>query len=119
MRVIVCGGRDYLDKPRVFAVLDKLHSEAGIDLIIQGGARGADSLASDWASTNGVPQDQYDADWDGYGGFAGPKRNKAMLDEGNPDLVIAFPGNAGTRNMIRQARKAGVEVVEIAHPLTA
>jgi hypothetical protein len=114
MRVIVCGGRDYSDRDRAFAVLDKLDSEAGIDRMIQGGARGADRLAKEWAYFQNVPCDQYDADWEAFGNLAGPKRNKAMLDEGNPDLVIAFPGGAGTRNMIRQARKAGVEVIEIA-----
>jgi hypothetical protein len=113
-RVLVCGGRDYADKARVYAVLDKFHAEAGIDLIIEGGARGADQWGEFWAVERDVPFDRYEADWEAFGSFAGPKRNKAMLDEGNPDLVIAFPGGAGTRNMIRQARKAGVEVVEIA-----
>lgn len=114
MRVLVCGGRNYQDHERVRAVLNKLHDEAGISLIIQGGARGADELAFGWARANGVPEDQYDADWEAFGSMAGPMRNKAMLDEGKPDLVIAFPGGAGTRNMIKQARKAGVEVIEIA-----
>ena len=36
-----------------------------------------------------------------------------MLMEGKPDLVVAFPGGAGTANMIKQARKAGVEVIEV------
>jgi hypothetical protein len=27
-----------------------------------------------------------------------------MLDEGKPDLVVAFPGGRGTANMIKQAR---------------
>jgi hypothetical protein len=113
-RVLVCGGRDYADEARVFAVLDKFHAEAGIDLIIEGGARGADHLAADWAFQRGVNRDRYNADWEAYGRMAGGIRNKQMLDEGNPDLVIAFPGGSGTRNMIRQARKAGVEVIEIA-----
>lgn len=112
-RVLVCGGRDYHDAERIFAVLKKYHEEAGIDFLIEGGARGADSLAKRWADEHGIPGDTYYADWEAFGNLAGPKRNKAMLDEGNPDLVIAFPGGSGTRNMIRQARKAGVEVVEI------
>jgi hypothetical protein len=37
-----------------------------------------------------------------------------MLDEGKPDLVIAFPGGRGTADMVKKARRAGVEVVEIA-----
>lgn len=32
---------------------------------------------------------------------------------GGPDLVLAFPGGAGTANMVSQARKAGVAVKEI------
>lgn len=112
-RVLVCGGRDYRDTARVFAVLGKLHREAGIDILIQGAARGTDSLASHWADTFGVPQEAYPADWEAHGTFAGPMRNKVMLEEGKPDLVIAFPGGAGTRDMVRKARKAGIDVVEI------
>jgi hypothetical protein len=33
-----------------------------------------------------------------------------MLDEGKPDLVIRFPGNRGTANMLSQERAAGVKV---------
>jgi ABC-type Fe3+-hydroxamate transport system substrate-binding protein len=113
-RVLVCGGRDYSDVHRVEAVLSKLHDEAGIDLIIQGGARGADLMAHLWAGRNGVPSDTFEADWENQGSFAGPTRNKRMLDEGKPDLVVAFPGNRGTADMVRKARKAGVPVVEIA-----
>jgi len=35
-----------------------------------------------------------------------------MLEWG-PDLVIAFPGGRGTADMVRQARIAGVKVIEI------
>lgn len=113
-RVLVCGGRAYGDRTRVFAVLDKYHAEAGIDLLIDGAARGADQLANEWAVSAGVSTLRYPADWDAHGSFAGPMRNRVMLEDGNPDLVIAFPGGAGTRDMVRKARKAGVEVIEIA-----
>ena len=36
-----------------------------------------------------------------------------MLDEGKPDLVIAFPGGKGTADMARRAREAGIEVIEV------
>lgn len=115
MRVLVCGGRDYADRARVFVVLDKLHAEAGVDLIIEGGARGADSLAREWAMAHhDVASETYPADWENQGSFAGPARNQRMLDEGRPDLVIAFPGGKGTEDMKRKARRAGVEVVEVA-----
>ena len=116
MRVLVCGGRNYDDSRRVYAVLDKLHAEAGIDCIIEGGARGADALARSWAEhPYGCGNiETYEADWDHHGKFAGPMRNSRMLDEGRPDLVISFPGGRGTADMVRKARKAGVEVIEIA-----
>lgn len=114
MRALVCGGRNYQDRERVYAVLDKLHADAGIDAIIQGGARGADSLASDWADTHAVRNQQFDADWENQGSFAGPARNQRMLDEGNPDVVIAFPGGRGTANMVEKAKRRGVKVIEIA-----
>jgi hypothetical protein len=80
-------------------------------VIINGKAKGADNLASDWAIVNWVPYEEYPANWSKYGRGAGPVRNKQMLDAGI-DLVLAFPvGEArGTRNMIDIAQKAGVEV---------
>ena len=44
---------------------------------------------------------------------AGPLRNQRMLDEGKPDLVVAFPGGGGTKDMVRRAVKAGVSVHEV------
>lgn len=114
-RVLVCGGRNYHDQERAYAVLDKMHVEAGISAIIEGGARGADHIAMSWAFERHVACERFDADWENQGSFAGPARNKRMLDEGKPDLVIAFPGGRGTADMVRKARRAGVEVVEIAH----
>jgi hypothetical protein len=40
-------------------------------------------------------------------------RNQQMLDEGRPTLVVAFPGGRGTADMMRRARVAGIEVIEI------
>jgi len=114
MRVLVCGGRDYTDAFRVSAVLDKLHSEAGISILIEGGANGADTCARKWAGRNKVQVWTFAADWEAHGNFAGPMRNSRMIAEGEPELCVAFPGGRGTGDMMRKARKAGVEVVEIA-----
>lgn len=114
-RVLVCGGRNYRDIGRVGAVLGKYHQSVGIEVLIEGGAYGADRLAREWAQALGINIETYEADWENQGSFAGPARNKRMLDEGKPDLVIAFPGGRGTADLVRKARKAGVEVVEISH----
>lgn len=121
MRVLVCGGRDYADYERLCAVLDKLHAEAGIDVVIHGAYRGADTLADAWATSRGVRPEPYEVtseEWAEFGSFAGPRRNKRMLTEGHPNVVVAFPTpgarNKGTKGMMALARKAGVQVVEIA-----
>jgi hypothetical protein len=36
-----------------------------------------------------------------------------MLDEGKPDLVVAFPGGGGTKDMVRRAVKAGLSIHEV------
>jgi len=106
VRVLVCGGREFWDRHRVFQVLDAL--DPAPSQIIQGGAVGADSLAAEWASERSVPYRTFEADWETHKRKAGPIRNKQMLDEGKPDLVVAFPGARGTANMIRQAKAAGI-----------
>ena len=50
------------------------------------------------------------ADWDQFGRWTGPKRNKEMLERYGPDLVLAFEGGKGTADMVKQAQAAGVAV---------
>lgn len=107
-KVLVCGGRDYGEADKVEEVLSALDPS----LIIEGGARGADSLARLWATKNGVHVCTVNALWDFYGKRAGHIRNSVMLSL-NPDLVVALPGGRGTANMVAQAREAGIEVLEV------
>lgn len=111
LRVLVCGGRKFFDAELVNHTLDSLN----ISHLIEGGAKGADKLAYTWAYYNLPAKDrsQYPAKWKEFGKGAGYIRNEQMLKEGKPDLVVAFPGNKGTEDMISKARKAGVKVMEI------
>lgn len=111
-KVIVCGGRDFKYKDTVYFYLDQMYKSSGGFSIIEGGARGVDRLAREWATERGVPYLTVDADWEKFGRSAGPIRNAAMLDL-EPDYVIAFPGGLGTKNMCQQARKKGVQVIEV------
>ncbi len=108
MKVLVCGDRTFEDKNLMWNVLDK-HS---ITEIIEGEAKGADTLARLYGEENNIPVKKFPADWDKFSNAAGPIRNKQMLDEGKPELVIAFlaENSKGTENMIAQAWKAGVTV---------
>lgn len=121
MRVLVCGGRDYGKNPDgsineiemdfLFNFLTELLLKHPDMVVIQGEARGADKLAKNWAEFMNVPVVSFPADWDRYGRNAGPVRNLQMIQEGRPDLVVAFKGGAGTRNMIKQATLYEIEVI--------
>lgn len=112
MKVIVCGGREYDDEQRAFSVLDERHAEVPFTLVIQGNARGADTLGRMWAEARCIPCLCVPANWDRDGRAAGPIRNRKMLDC-KPHLVIAFPGGRGTANMVKQAKDADVPVLQI------
>lgn len=111
--VLVCGGRDYTNEKMAFAILDAAHAANPIIEVIHGAATGADMLAAAWAAKRGVPERAFPADWETHGKAAGPIRNRQMLDQGKPHIVIAFPGGRGTRNMIEQAEGANVPVARI------
>lgn len=110
MRVIVCGGRDYADVECLFRHLDAFHKAQGVSCVISGAARGADTLGEAWANARGVAVARFPANWELHGKSAGPIRNAQMLAEGRADAVYAFPGGAGTANMVAQAKAAGVPV---------
>jgi hypothetical protein len=117
-RVLVCGGRSYEDRSRVFHVLDKALRAATlaerIFVLIHGNARGADKLSHEWATARQVDDVRvYPADWNTHRKAAGPIRNKLMLTDGQPHVIIAFKGGNGTADMIRQGKKAGVPVYEV------
>lgn len=123
-RVLVCGGRDYgtrvteegytvintTEVENLNTTLDSLKTEFTDLVIIQGEARGADTLAKDWALRNKVMTLSFPANWKQYGKSAGYRRNTQMLEEGKPDIVIAFPGGRGTEMMCEIAETAGITV---------
>lgn len=111
MRILVCGGRDFTDFPLLQRTLARFKVPGTV--IITGMARGADLLAYHWAIESNLQTDCYPADWAKYSRSAGPIRNRQMLTEGKPDLVIAFPGGKGTANMVSIARDATIPVEEI------
>lgn len=127
-RVLVTGDRNWTDHRYLVAVLDQLHAEDPISVLIEGCAGGADRMAGrhapgevpgttdpGWAWARDVPGLHFPADWDKYHRAAGPIRNSQQLKEGMPDLVVAFhhdlSQSKGTADMVRKARAAGVPVV--------
>lgn len=113
MKVLVCGGRNYNDLNKIFKVLDAIHKETPITLLINGDARGADQNSTAYADYRGIPTDLYPAQWDLYGKSAGFKRNLDMLMKSKPDLVVCFPGGKGTANMKALALQYKYKIIEV------
>jgi hypothetical protein len=114
MKIIVCGGRDYSDRKTLFTTLDRIDLERGpFDILIHGNAQGADTIADAWARSHNVTVVAVLPEWQRHGKAAGPVRNRKMITTYSPDLVVAFPGGRGTANLIKLAREAGIEVIEV------
>lgn len=122
MKLLVTGSR-YLTNYNYFS--KKMDNFCAIyqipDTIIHGAARGADTLASRWVrETNSmrnhdpvITEIEEPAKWKLHGKAAGPIRNKLMLDEHKPDMVLAFQGGKGTASMKELAKLYGIPVVNI------
>lgn len=129
MRLLICGSRWFghrdspvreKEKNCFYRVVGSFEKEPDL-VIIQGGARGADRLAKEFAHHIGCGHEEYAADWETYGKGAGRRRNRQMLKQGQPELVIAFyhraERSAGTFHMVGIAHQAEVEVWEIFGPV--
>lgn len=145
MRVLVCGSREWDDWQVVHSVLNGFYADAACEwltvdatpfVVIEGGARGADSIAHDWVyhcplhgepvllatfdpvtyhdKPSGMPVAslRFPADWS-KGKAAGYIRNRRMLEEGKPDFVLAFGHGKGTDMMVNLAVTAGVPTYRI------
>lgn len=111
---LICGGRDFTDPSAFIAGINPLVLERGCPAkVVHGDQHGADKLADVWGRFVGAEVVAVPADWTRFGGGAGPIRNRQMLDEHRPVLVVAFPGAKGTADMCEYARSRGVEVVEV------
>lgn len=116
LRVAVVGSRTFADKARLYEVLNK--NAAKIKIIVSGGAQGADTLATEWATDYGVPYLVFPALWRHpetlvFDRGAGFRRNRYIVD--HSDIVIAFWDgvSTGTTHTMKMAEEAGKRVIVI------
>jgi hypothetical protein len=118
LRILICGDRNWTDLKSIKVALLSLQVYWGDKLVvIEGEAKGADTLGKQAARDLNIPEEdilKFPADWEKYGKAAGPIRNQQMLDEGKPDIVLAFHpdigSSKGTLDMVKRANKAGIPV---------
>jgi len=118
--VLVTGSRDWAEPKRIIRDLTMLYEAADGDMVVmEGGARGADRIAREWAmGMDEVTSITIPANWDRDGRAAGPIRNKLMLElvlkaASDSTVVLAYPlpGGKGTKHMMKIAEEAGLLVV--------
>lgn len=109
MRVMITGSRLWIDRKLIKEELEKLPRNV---IIVHGGARGADSIASDLAAEMDLDVEIHIPNWKDQGRSAGIIRNNKMLDSGI-DLVLAFQVNdsRGTQHAIDGAKRRGIKTI--------
>lgn len=111
MFILVCGTRTFNNYNFLRVALGSylVNKDLSTIHIITGGARGADSLGTEFANRNGISNAVFPANWGFYGKTAGYKRNKAMAEIAslNNGVVIAFwdGKSVGTKMMIDLAKE--------------
>ena len=114
MRILITGGRDWSDRETILQSLltaseDIPWSEV---TVVHGGARGADTIASEVATALGMKVEAHLADWKAYHKAAGPLRNQKMVDL-DADVCLAFlqAGSKGTKDCIMRVIEAGIPII--------
>jgi len=108
LNIGVVGSRGFDNYAELKSYLDSfvfIHEDKDI-CIVSGGARGADSLAEQYATENGLRFQCFPADWGKFGKIAGFLRNDDLVK--NCDRIIAFwdGKSSGTKDTIAKAERA-------------
>jgi hypothetical protein len=114
MVVLVCGDRDWTNGVLIWQFLEMLPKDT---VIVHGAARGADTLAGFAAKDLELTTIPVPADWHKFGRAAGVIRNRTMLREYRPVLIIAFHNDIdysrGTKDMVELGKRAKIETLTI------
>lgn len=112
-RVIIAGSRGFTAFAELCAYCDKVlarKAQEGQIVVLSGHCQGPDLMGEEYARQRGYVVEVHPADWKQYGKAAGPKRNKEMAAAAHALIAIWDGKSRGTKNMIDEARAAGLPV---------
>lgn len=125
MRILMTGGRNFDNEELIAQTLKGLPANA---VLVHGAAAGADSQAEHYWLSLGRKAEPHPADWFGpcdpefckpnhrrrspngrnsYCPAAGVRRNQVMVELG-ASMVVVFPGDRGTRDMVHRCKEAEI-----------
>ena len=113
VKLIIAGGRDYDNYNELERVTDYMLSNLITThkiVIVSGGARGADSLAVQYAQIRGYELITMPADWETHGRSAGYIRNAQMAEVATHLLAFWDGKSRGTKHMVDIAHSMKIKV---------
>ena len=102
-RILVCGSRSISDAPWVHAQIAKFVQSLNLSqppILVEGEARGVDTIAKHYALSQKWQIEPYPADWEHLGKSAGFIRNTTMVKATDAVLVLWDGSSHGTRHDI-------------------
>lgn len=113
MKLAIIGSRNFTDYQLFLTKVNEFIEKYGKpEIIISGGANGADTMAERWAKENQINIMIFHPEWDKYGKKAGILRNSDIVDASTHILAFPSKNGRGTQDSIRKGQKAG-KIVEI------
>jgi hypothetical protein len=112
MNLAIVGSRDFKQDKIFNEVIDQFITEIGTpNLIVSGGATGADTLAEIYAKEKKIETKIFLPDWKKYGKSAGPLRNKQIVTEATHLIAFRTSVNSiGTNNSIKLATNKEIPI---------
>lgn len=109
MRLMVCGSRNIIDVEWIFQQINICVSENNFKdiILVEGEARGVDTIARTWADRHGYEVLKYPADWKTHGKSAGFIRNEVMVKACDFCLALWDGESHGTRDSIDHCKRYG------------
>lgn len=120
LRMLITGPREFpseFHQAVIDTLVEEVHALAEYEvapIVVQGGARGVDKIAREWARSNGFMVETHYPDYQQYGRTRAPHvRNATMVNLG-AHVVVGFllgdPKTGGTVTTLEKAEKAGLRV---------
>lgn len=105
MTLAIVGSRGYDNYKEFYLELNVILKEHKINTFVSGGAKGADTMAEQYAKEHGIKILVLKPNWKKYGKKAGFLRNNEIIQK--CDVVVAFwdGSSHGTKHSIQLAKK--------------
>ena len=116
--IAFAGDRDFGDEQAVWKTLDRIREDyPDMILVHTGCSSGADLMADKWALAKAVHRIAVKPDFDRHGRRRAPfERNRLLLKEFPPEVLVATPGSGYIENLVDEMRKINRKVIRIGLP---